>query len=130
MLRFDGQLFLEALKTNALPPFGKGICAKHVRMALEAAGLDMRHRPVHARDYGRALELRGFLTVTGEPYEPLVGDIAVIQAARAGESGHIQGFDGQNWISDFVQREFWPGAKYRHSKPAFLIYRYPGNADA
>jgi len=126
MPRFERERFVKALREDALAPFGQGVCAKHVRMALEAAGLDMSRRPVHAREYGPTLEAHGFAEVTVEPDAALSGDIAVIQAAAAGESGHIQGFDGENWISDFVQRAFWPGPKYRTSKPVFVIYRHGG----
>jgi hypothetical protein len=57
------------------------------------------------------------------PYVPQLGDIAVIQRTSNGPHGHIEGYDGANWISDFVQREFWPGPKYRAEKPRFEIYR-------
>jgi len=38
------------------------------------------------------------------------GDIAVIQPTSAGNcAGHIEGYDGSAWISDFIQSGFWPG---------------------
>jgi len=52
-----------------------------------------------------------------------VGDVAVIQNPSSSTAGHIQGYDGANWISDFVQDAFWPGPAYRSEKPAYVIYR-------
>ena len=120
---FDRNKFVSTLKNNALPPFGKGVCAKHVRIALEAAGANTAGHPVSAKDYGPLLKKNGFTVVIATPYVPQLGDIAVIQRTSNGPHGHIEGYDGANWISDFVQREFWPGPKYRAEKPRFEIYR-------
>jgi hypothetical protein len=47
-----------------------------------------------------------------------------MQATSHRKSGHIQGFDGKNWISDFVQKNgFWPDQEYRKETPAYVIYR-------
>jgi hypothetical protein len=54
----------------------------------------------------------------------MIGDVAVIEPTEKGSAaGHIQGWDGRNWISDFVQREFWPGKAYREEQPSYEIYR-------
>ena len=103
----DSQKFAAALKTNALPPFGQGRCARFVRLALEAAGADTTGHPV---DDGYTVQL---------------GDIAVIQSTSESVPGHIEGFDGTNWVSDFVQQAFWPGPSFRKEKPAYVVYRWP-----
>jgi len=52
------------------------------------------------------------------------GDIVVIQPhARGNPSGHMAGYDGRIWISDFKQRDFWSGQGYRESKPSHVFYR-------
>lgn len=81
-------------------------CAKFVRHALEAGGANTAGNPVDAKSYGPVLLRNGYLVVKIEKlgtYIPLKGDVAVIQSTAAGNSaGHIQGFDGKAWISDFV----------------------------
>ena len=59
-MAIDRKKFVAALNMNALPPFGEGICAKHVRIALEAAGVNSAGHPVSAEDYRPFLEKVGF----------------------------------------------------------------------
>jgi hypothetical protein len=125
MAAFDMQKFAAALKQNALPPFGKGICATHVRQAIEAAGLNTAGHPVDAKDWGPTLLHLGFCVVPAEGYVPSLGDVVVIQGTSSSIPGHIEGFDGENWISDFVQAAFWPGPSFRNEKPVHEIYRWP-----
>jgi hypothetical protein len=133
---FDKARFAATLKTRALPPYGSGQCAKYVRIALEAAGMATGPNPRLAKDYGPYLEARGFTAVarfvSGDAvskgvdsagFKLEVGDVAVIQNPSSSTAGHIQGYDGANWISDFVQDAFWPGPAYRSEKPSYVIYR-------
>ena len=122
---FDTEAFATALRKNALPPFGAGKCARFVRLAIEAAGMKTDPHPGSAKDWGPTLERLGFQPVAGEGYEPVPGDIAVIQTTTESSDGHMQGYDGKNWSSDFVQREFWPGPSFRKEKPAFVVFRFP-----
>ena len=126
MSAFDKDLFLTYLRNNTVKPFGHGKCAFHVRMALAAGELVPDSHPVYAKSWGPTLETLGFKKVaTGSDYSPQErGDIAVIQATSAAVPGHIQGYDGKNWISDFVQTAFWPGPSYRNEKPEANIYRW------
>ncbi len=119
-------LFAKSLRDNALPPFGKGLCATYVRKALEAAGGDTTGHPVNARDWGPTLEKMGFAVVDPKDYTAQRGDVIVIQSTSTSKPGHIEGYDGKNWISDFVQPALWPGPSYREEKPAYKIYRAPG----
>lgn len=101
-------------------------CAKFVRLALQDAGAKTVSHPRDAKDWGPTLLRNGFHTVTVEKPEtflPMKGDVAVIQPTSSGGSGHIQGFDGKNWISDFVQTGFWPGQSYRTERPSHVVYR-------
>ncbi len=120
---FDKDIFVATLNANALPPFGGGVCAKHVRLALQAAGVNTTGNPVSARNYGPFLRKLGFSVVPPAGYVPQPGDIAVIQGTSKSKAGHIEGFDGTNWVSDFIQKEFWPGPSYRTEKPSFEIFR-------
>ncbi|MNL86461.1 hypothetical protein D3C87_2151830 [compost metagenome] len=53
----------------------------------------------------------------------MAGDIAIMQGIEHHEAGHACIYDGHQWISDFVQREMYPGTGYREIRPSFEIYR-------
>jgi type VI secretion system secreted protein VgrG len=111
------------VKNVSAKQFGEGLCAKHVRLALAAGGLKPITWPEPAKDWGPTLLSLGFTQVSDADYTPLLGDIIVIQPPKGNASGHMEGYDGTNWVSDFVQREMWPGPSYRAEKPAYTIYR-------
>lgn len=114
---------VEKILEIALPNYS-GRCARHVRMALEAGGADMRSRPVYAKDYGRTLVAIGFRAVEIEPSAAQKGDIAVFQdyAGQREPAGHIQMFDGNQWVSDRAQPRFL--AHQVHYKDiSYVIYR-------
>ncbi|MES2116276.1 MAG: hypothetical protein V4578_14060 [Pseudomonadota bacterium] len=102
-------------------------CATYVRKAMEAGGAKTTGHPVNAKDYGPVLLRNGYHELSLESletYTPSKGDIAVIQPTSIGsKAGHIEGYDGKSWVSDFVQTGFWPGPAYRKEKPSYVIYR-------
>jgi len=127
-MAIDVVTFTVHLRRTALPGYGEGICATHIRKSLEAGGGDTRGHPFHAKDYGPILRRNGYRIVAKvtEEFRLLrVGDIAVIEPPSRGKiSGHVQAWDGRNWISDFLQKDFWPGKFYREEQPDYAIYRY------
>jgi hypothetical protein len=128
MAEFSTATFAATLRANGIvpPPFGHGQCAKLVREALEAAGADTTGHPVDAKDWGPTLLHIGFAVVTARPYTAELGDIVVIQPPNGDpvQAGHIAGWDGENWISDFIQRDMWPGPTYREEQPPHQFYRF------
>lgn len=103
-----------------------GKCAKFVRFALEAGGINTNGRPGSAKDYDGFLENRGFTILNKSGYNPKVGDIIVMesfQGKKFHEHGHIQMWNGEKWVSDFRQSGFWPGGDYRTFKPSYKIIR-------
>lgn len=55
----------------------------------------------------------------------MTGDVMVMQPHKGGkQAGHVAGYDGQQWVSDFAQRDFWAGPDYRKEKPKYVVYRY------
>src|SRR5260221_2252913 len=122
MAGFDKETFATSLRDNALPDFGEGKCARFVREALEAAEANTIGHPVDAKDWGPTLLHAGFAAVTDVPYVEQLGDVVVIQPTSVNRHGHIAGFDGENWISDFVQREMCPGPVYRKANPPHIFY--------
>ena len=123
------------LNENSHPTFsaakatGDGArCAYFIRMALEAGGINTADHPVPARLYGPYLKKWGFTQINTINY--FKGDIAVIQGYPGGTAdkngvpyGHIQMYNGIQWLSNFYQNSFWPGTNYQKYHPAFQIYR-------
>lgn len=99
-------------------------CAASVRQAMEAAGITTTDRPVSgdAGDYGPFLLRHGAQVIPQDSYNPQPGDIAVFNRTEDHPAGHIQVYDGQRWVSDFVQHSFSP---YRdpHTTPSVTVYR-------
>jgi type VI secretion system secreted protein VgrG len=123
-MAFDPEKAATHAVDNALPG-STGKCARYVRYALEAGGLDTSGAPVSAKDYGAWLETRGFCAVPDLNYLATKGDVVVLQAYKGGSAhGHIAIYSGSNWVSDFVQRDLWGGPGYRKAQPAKQVYRY------
>lgn len=125
----DLERFCQHLRRHALPPFGQGKCGEYVRRALQAAGAGINPPYVgSAKDYGPVLVQLGFqpIAVTNpDGFGFRRGDIMVMQPCVGGRPfGHIAGFDGRNWISDHIQRDFWAGPGYRKQRPVYVVYRY------
>lgn len=126
-MAFDIIKFTDYLRQHAAK-VSQSHCAKFVRRALEAGGANTSGHLVGANTYGPILRHNGFHVVPVknlDSFLPAKGDIVIIEPTRQGnQAGHIAGFDGKNWISDFVQRGFWPGSSYAKEKPTYVIYRH------
>jgi hypothetical protein len=99
-------------------------CAMYCRLGMEAAGLSTQDRPPSgdAADYGPFLLRHGAQVLAADSYTPQVGDTVVFDKTAQHPNGHIEMYDGQRWVSDFMQHSFSP---YRDaaSTPPFTIYR-------
>ncbi len=102
-----------------------GYCARYVRMAINAGGIATPNQPNSAKDYKGYLEQFGFSQIAADSYQK--GDIAIMESFTGAKKdhphGHIQMWNGTQWVSDFKQLDFWPGGDYRTSKPGHVIYR-------
>lgn len=111
---------------------GQGKCGEYVRKALQAGGAHFNefHPPHYGKEYGLTLERLGFHEITVDDpdhFSFIRGDVMVMQPHVGGiQAGHVAGYDGQRWISDFIQRDFWAGSAYRNQKPrpSYAVYRY------
>lgn len=85
-----------------------GRCARYVRTALQAAGYDFKPNP-SAYQYATrgTLSSAGFTKISNDT-QPQVGDVVVYDRSSKHPHGHIQIFDGSNWISDFRQSSISP----------------------
>jgi hypothetical protein len=123
---FDADKFATHLTKHA-GKHSQSSCAKFVRLALEAGGVNTKGHPVPAKLYGPTLMRNGFHSITVDTPETFAfqkGDIVVIEPTEHGNpAGHIAGYDGKNWVSDFVQRDFWPGTTYAREKPSYVVFR-------
>ena len=126
MARIDINKFALQLRFNTLGRFGQKRCAKQVRLSLETAGAITTGHPVDAKNWGATLLRIGFRQIDiscVESFIPQKGDVVVIQSTSTSTSGHIQGYDSKQWISDFLQAGFWPGPMYRKETPHVDAYR-------
>ena len=129
---------IDHLQTFA-QPHSTVFCARYVREAIEAGGLTLA-RHLSAKDYGSSLIAAGFVPLqlklpltspvffdfslsSDSPFQS--GDVAIFEGTTllpGGENGHMQMFDGESWISDFVQPHFSPDPAFSGVK--VKIYRY------
>jgi type VI secretion system secreted protein VgrG len=102
-----------------------GRCAYFVRQAILAGGIEIKPWPLSAKDYIDYLPSYGFSVVSTSPsFDPTAGDVVVVQNYEGGSiHGHIAMFTGSQWLSDFRQRDIWPGPGYRKAQPPLAIYR-------
>lgn len=114
---------IEYLRTHAQRA-SAGRCAEYTRKSIEAGGLVLARTNL-AKDYGPSLTAAGFVELLFCPAEFEEGDVVVMAGARPEDAGHMAMFDGINWVSDFVQRDLYPGPGYRAATPDYAIYRYP-----
>ncbi|MCX4165329.1 MULTISPECIES: CHAP domain-containing protein [Paraburkholderia] len=104
-------------------PSSHSLCARYVREAVGAGGVELEHT-VAARNYGGPLLSAGFYPLLSSAH-PMKGDVAVIQPIPDHPYGHMAMFDGNIWISDFRQYHgYYPSQAYRDIKPPVVIYRH------
>jgi hypothetical protein len=106
----------------------RGRCGEYVRKALQAGGAKFNGTyPGTGKEFGPTLEMLGFHQITidnPDTYHFMMGDVMVMDPHKGSAAGHVAGYDGKQWISDFVQRDFWAGPDYRKERPHYAVYRY------
>lgn len=98
-----------------------GYCARYVRRALQEGGGYSFTGVVSAYMYHtqNVLASAGFVQIAGNS-KWQIGDVMVFNRNSAHIHGHIQIWDGRNWISDFIQPRVTP---YSKSCPPFSLWR-------
>lgn len=81
-------------------------CARYVRIALESAGASFSSHPIAASDWGATLMQIGYKRIEPSFDQPKEGDIYIIKSTDRHRYGHIAGFTGSQWISDFRQASY------------------------
>ena len=95
-------------------------CAKYVRIALESAGANFSSHPIAASDWGATLMQIGYKRIEPSFENPQEGDIYIIKSTNRHRYGHIAGFTGSQWVSDFRQRSH---DVYRDNSVTYQYYR-------
>jgi hypothetical protein len=95
---------IQTLDQNAEEGKNKGNCGVAVREALCAGGNDY-YCSGHGNAYqlGQTLDSHGFNQVSADGYTPQAGDVAVFDPYGSHIYGHIEMYDGTQWVSYFKQ---------------------------
>ena len=119
---FDASAFARELDANA-ESSSQGLCGRYLSWALDAGGDELGSQ--NGGSYGPLLLASGWVSVSPDGYTPQIGDIIVYSPSDDHQYGHIEGYDGSQWVSDFTQNSDNP---YRDPSTAGTrtIYRYGG----
>jgi len=98
-------------------------CARYVRIALESAGARFSDHPVAASDWGSTLTGIGYKQIQPDFDNPKEGDIYIINSTNRHRYGHIAGFTGTQWVSDFRQNSY---DVYKDPNVTYEYYRLQG----
>lgn len=109
------QLLANITRTKSLQK-----CAKSIRVALQSSGAEIKQHPVAATDWGNTLKKLGFTKIKPQFDEPKKGDIYIIKATSKHTYGHIAGYSGSDWVSDFKQRTY---DVYKDKQVTYEYYR-------
>jgi hypothetical protein len=111
--------FLQGISSNT----SSKKCAKSIRLALESAGARFQSHPVAAADWGNTLMKIGYRQINPKFDAPKEGDIYIIDRTGKHVYGHIAGFNGKQWVSDFKQKSYdvynEKGLTYKYYRPSF-----------
>lgn len=95
--------------TNMSHSRTQGRCATYVRKALQAAGYKFKpQESAYMYATKGTLQEAGFVKISKEGYNPQVGDVVVWHRSAKHPHGHIQIWNGNQWVSDFRQRKISP----------------------
>lgn len=90
----------------------QGRCAMYVRKALQQAGYKFTPQTSAYMYANGTLASAGFVKLSNNNYQPQVGDVAVFNRTAKNPHGHIQIYDGKQWVSDFRQPKFSPYSQH------------------
>ena len=112
-----------ATKAASANSTSTGYCARYVANALEFGGNFKFQRQSSAYMYNGVLPGLGFKAYpASEPAK--VGDVIVYGKCAAHRHGHIQIWNGKNWVSDWVQRRGVPYRAGYDPDQTITLYRF------
>ncbi len=99
-------------------------CATAIQLTMAAGGLDVSGRPSEAGNYGPFLLKNGWVRLPNNTSFQK-GDVCVTKGLGTKGYGHISMYNGQNWVSDFIQNSPLVYSKAKIGTNTFF-YRYKG----
>lgn len=114
------------LAARAAHGSSQGRCALYVRKALQGAGYQFTSQSSAYMYAHGTLASAGFTRISSDNYVPQVGDVVVFNRTAKNPHGHIQIYDGGQWVSDFRQPNFSP---YRNHN-GYSVWRDVRHLDA
>lgn len=84
----------------------------YVRKALQQAGYQFTPQASAYMYANGTLKSAGFVQISANNYKPQVGDVVVFNRTAKNPHGHIQIYDGNQWVSDFRQPKFSPYSQH------------------
>ncbi|MFA9486279.1 MULTISPECIES: CHAP domain-containing protein [unclassified Moraxella] len=103
-----------------------GRCALYVRKALQSAGYEFTPNPSAYQYANGTLASAGFTKISNDNYQPQIGDVVVFNRTARNPHGHIQIYDGNQWVSDYRQPKFSPYSAHN----GYTVWRDMRHADA
>jgi len=110
-------------------------CANATKQGLNKGFGDLSGNTLHngPQNYGPGLQKLGFVPISYTGNQNLKpGDIMIFQPwiGKAGGNGHIQVWNGSQWVSDFMQPNMrdgypGPGSTYEANHASYQLYRDP-----
>lgn len=117
---YDKDKTVEYLTENAETK-SRTWCTWYIMRALQEGGCPAYLLPAYG--YSWLLPQMDFVEVSKKKdYTPQKGDIIVFPAVEKHIWGHIQMWNGKQWVSDFKQRNMTPAKAYQ--KTDWKIYRH------
>ncbi len=95
-------------------------CGRYVGLALQAGGI--KGAMADGKDYGPILLKNGFNIISKTGYSPIKGDVTVYDGNATHKWGHVQIYNGNEWVSDFFQGYIGVKTGYEYGGNGFMVY--------
>ena len=100
--------------TKNAAPKSRTMCAGYVIKAMWHGGCPIGLVPAYA--YNKILPQMGFEEISIKNYKPQKGDISVLPTNKRSVFGHVAVYNGQFWVSDFIQKKgMFPSTAYKNN---------------
>ena len=119
-IKYDIDKAVSYIKTHAEKK-STSLCAKYVRLAIEAGGLESSAVKRNAQNYLTILKDLGFTEEETTSY--IKGDIVVFGIPKGHDNGHIAMYTGSEWISDFKQNSIIVNDVYTNAKKTIFRWK-------
>ena len=119
-VKYDIDKAVSYIKTHAEKK-STSLCAKYVRLAIEAGGLESSAVKRNAQNYLTILKDLGFTEEETTSY--IKGDIVVFGIPKGHDNGHIAMYTGSEWISDFKQNSIIVNDVYTNAKKTIFRWK-------